>query len=140
MGLAIELIPRPLRFTSRKKNVKVTMKLEVSKRAYIIRCHGPTSFLMGICNRGSLATNIRGAWHRNTNMIFFIQFLPQVVAKLFHSHERRRDDEEGEKVQHEENSLNCPFQTHMNRLKISTFTFWCMVASLGRRSVHTLSS
>jgi hypothetical protein len=41
----------PLRFTSRKKNVKVIMELEVPEKAYlhayIIYCYGPMGFAVG---------------------------------------------------------------------------------------------
>ena len=55
MWLAVELIPRPLWFTSRKKNRKSDHETwgpqKAYSQAYIIHSHGPTGFAMGEAKR-----------------------------------------------------------------------------------------
>jgi len=71
MWLAIELMLGPLRFTSRKKNVKVIMELEVPQKSSCL--HYLLLWSNGFCSGrgkiGYLVANFKGPWQKNA--IFF---------------------------------------------------------------------
>ena len=114
-----------------KKNVRLNMELEVPKR-FSFNLHCPLSCTNGFCNgrgkRGFLATNVTRPMLRNA--VFAIKKKLKFAKRFFIV-----TSKEGEKVKHEGNSENFPFWTYIK--KINTSTFWCMVTSLGPRSVYT---
>ena len=70
-----DLVLWPLHFTSRKKNVKVTMQLEVPKK--LISClRYPLSWSIGLCCeryiRVSLVAIVKGTWQKVVFVCFFV--------------------------------------------------------------------
>jgi hypothetical protein len=81
-----------------------------------MHCHGPKGFAVGEAKE-VLSLHTKGPWQREAILIFsnhFVLLLFFIFAKHFHGYEERRK-EEGEKIEHEENSPNCPFWTYISK-------------------------
>ena len=104
----------------KKKNVRVTMELEVPKGLYST-LHYPLLWFNKFCSgRDKKVLSLQMSGDHGNEMLFLIfNFLIFFRSSVFHTY-KKRSEKGGKGQKHEENSPKCHFRIYIKKISTST--------------------